>query len=92
VGSFCTIEVWEVEVSKERAIRRLVKKRNFTVTQAEERYQAVLVDPEMRRERVHLFISNNSSEEDFKIRLGEAWGGRGTYREVSEDGSSPIII
>ena len=29
-------EVWEIEVSKERAIRRLVKKRNFTVTQAEE--------------------------------------------------------
>jgi len=54
-------EVWEIEVSKERSIQWLVKKKNFTVTQAEERYQAVLVDPEMRRERVHLFISNKNT-------------------------------
>jgi len=52
-------EVWEIEVSKEISIQWLVKKKNLTATQAEERYQAVLVDPKMRRERVHLFISKN---------------------------------
>ena len=88
-------EVWEIAVSEEEAIRRLIETRGFDEEAALTRYRAMHrkdLGEEARRGRVHAIIRNDFSEEEFKLALAEAWKTRGQWRERAEAAGGEVEV